>query len=298
MNVYDYGSNSSLALMDTTQRTPPQVRSTYLSREDRLYIFRTVSALVSLQFNELVFSLNPPKGLISESASQGDRCQALLNWVESPTGPGLKAVDDHLKDIIPKSRKVSKELKCITIPVDFHSLTTKQLTELIENIERITGVEVDFSEEGSIKLFVSGSEEDLGKLQELYESGDLSKHLGGIPIQSINTVDSDSTEARKARFGAALRLSSASTLDALASARNLDALALASALASALDASARNLDALARDLDLDRDGLILDDLALDVALDDRDDLILDDLARDDFMLDELDELASARDTLK
>lgn len=181
-----------------------------LSQQDRLYIFRTVSALVSVQFDELAFSLAPPPGVIPTNGSQGEKSKALLEWVESPTGPGLEAVDRHLQSIIPPD---NKSLTAITIPgVDINSLTYEQKIRLVESIEEITGVKVELLEEGSIRVIVSGSEEELQRLQQVFESGGLNQALGGFPVESIQPVDSGTTEARKARLVNAIRIKSKQAL--------------------------------------------------------------------------------------
>jgi hypothetical protein len=62
----------------------------HLSSAERLTLIQTLNALPGPQFDELVFALNPPPGNISSnSAPQGSRSAALLQWVESPIGPGL-----------------------------------------------------------------------------------------------------------------------------------------------------------------------------------------------------------------
>ena len=61
-----------------------------LSPAERLTLIQTLNALPGPQFNELVFALSPPPGNIpGNSAPQGDRSAYLLQWVESPIGPGL-----------------------------------------------------------------------------------------------------------------------------------------------------------------------------------------------------------------
>lgn len=195
-------------MMDTSRRiSPPQ--HTVFSQEDRLYIFRTVSALVSVQFDALVFSLEPPSGAIPNNCSQGEKCKALLEWVESPTGPGLQAVDKYLQSVLPPDKK---KLVAITIPVDINSLTYEQKIKLVESIEKITGVKVNLFEEGSIKIIASGSEEELRRLQELFTSGQLSQELDELPVQKVNLVEEDSTEARKVRLIEALKISYPSSL--------------------------------------------------------------------------------------
>ena len=60
------------------------------SPAERLRLIQTLNALPQPQFDELVFALNPPPGNIpGNSAPQGSRSAYLLQWVESPIGPGL-----------------------------------------------------------------------------------------------------------------------------------------------------------------------------------------------------------------
>jgi acylphosphatase len=158
-------------MTDTSRRTL-RTQGRQLCQEDRRYIFGTVSALVSVQFNELAFSLAPPPGVIPKNGSQGEKTSALLEWVESPTGPGLEAVDNYLQSIVPSD---GKSFVAITIPVDIHSLTYEQKIKLAESIEEITGVKVNLLEEGSIRVIASGSEEQLRRLQQVFESGELSQ---------------------------------------------------------------------------------------------------------------------------
>ncbi|MEE4204487.1 MAG: hypothetical protein V2I45_12725, partial [Halieaceae bacterium] len=136
----------------TDTSSPPR---TTFSQQDRLYITKTVSALVPVQFNELVFSLSPPPGVVPD---QGDRTHALLQWVESPTGPGLEAIEDYLQSVIPKYARISQHFMTITLPVDYASLTDEQKNQLAQRITEILGVTVDLFEVGSVKIIVSGSE--------------------------------------------------------------------------------------------------------------------------------------------
>lgn len=72
-----------------------------LSATDRLRLIQTLNALPSTQFDELVFALRPPSGNIpGASAPQGSRSRALLEWVESPIGPGLSELEKILESII------------------------------------------------------------------------------------------------------------------------------------------------------------------------------------------------------
>jgi tetratricopeptide (TPR) repeat protein len=67
---------------------------------DRAQIFTTLSALVSGDFEKLLFAANPPRGLIpGPTAAQAMRVSALLDWADSPTGCGLDEIQDLLSQL-------------------------------------------------------------------------------------------------------------------------------------------------------------------------------------------------------
>ena len=83
------GALDSTVEQVAARRGEPQ----YLAPEDRLILVQKLNATTPQQFNMLLFSLNPPAGLIpSMPAPQADRSVGLLGWAESPGGPGLPAV--------------------------------------------------------------------------------------------------------------------------------------------------------------------------------------------------------------
>ncbi|MGB3491414.1 MAG: serine protease [Elainellaceae cyanobacterium] len=72
-----------------------------LNTKERLALSRNLNGLTVQEFNEVLFLLDPPKGLIPPpSASQGDRVFALLSWAQSTTGRGLGEVKTALDDIL------------------------------------------------------------------------------------------------------------------------------------------------------------------------------------------------------
>ncbi len=80
--------------------TPPVDRPTATSR-DRMQLFAALSSLPGPQFSQLVFTLNPPPGNVPpDAAPQGNRVAALLQWADSPMGPGLAQVDSLLTEIV------------------------------------------------------------------------------------------------------------------------------------------------------------------------------------------------------
>lgn len=73
-----------------------------LSPLQRLELIRLVHNLSSTDFGALKFALKPTGGVVpSIAAAQGDRAEALLIWVEGPTGCGLPVFLEVLEEIVP-----------------------------------------------------------------------------------------------------------------------------------------------------------------------------------------------------
>ncbi|PSR16353.1 hypothetical protein C8255_18295 [filamentous cyanobacterium CCP3] len=91
-----------------TSSPPPRPNSARASenmpRRDlqaRLKLMHQLSGLPNPQFEQIVFALQPPAGLVPGSmAPLGDRVAALLNWAEGTGGCGLKDVESVLEAIL------------------------------------------------------------------------------------------------------------------------------------------------------------------------------------------------------
>ncbi|MBW4484802.1 MAG: toll/interleukin-1 receptor domain-containing protein [Tildeniella torsiva UHER 1998/13D] len=71
----------------------------------RMQLFTALSSLPGPQFSQLVFTLNPPLGNVPpDSAPQSNRVAALLQWADSPIGPGLAMVGHLLSEIMGSPR--------------------------------------------------------------------------------------------------------------------------------------------------------------------------------------------------
>lgn len=91
----------SAALGQPVQPSPILQFQMSSSAPDRLELIKTLNALPVEQFNILVFTLNPPSGLIPPiPASQGNRTFALLQWAEGSGGCGLLQVQQVLAKLI------------------------------------------------------------------------------------------------------------------------------------------------------------------------------------------------------
>ena len=70
-----------------------------VSSPERLELIQTLSSIPEAQFKQVVFALDPPKGSLPTETSQGKTAAALLDWVESPTGRGMRALRGILADL-------------------------------------------------------------------------------------------------------------------------------------------------------------------------------------------------------
>lgn len=180
-----------------------------LSGEDRLRLIQTLNALPTAQFDELVFALAPPRGNISrECASQSQRSQALLSWVESPIGPGLSAVETLLGKVISQKLQIDQRFLSFVVSGKISITTASEIRAFVQLLRKKTGddsIDVAFYEEGSIKLILSGSSAGLSQLQELYKSGELT-FVGMSSVEEVQLINSHNSSARKARLVTLLRL--------------------------------------------------------------------------------------------
>ncbi|MEA5448455.1 pentapeptide repeat-containing protein [Leptolyngbya sp. CCNP1308] len=228
-----------------------------LSAKDRLCLIQTINALPLTQFDELVFALDPPKGVVASStAPQGTRSKDLLDWLEGSTGPGLAAADEVLQILIPKATWTAPQPVAFVISGKISSSTAAELQAFVELLRKKTGdysIDIAFFQEGSIKVILNGSPEGLTKLQEMFEAGEL-EQLITPPVEALASVDINTQEARKARLIQTLRLSCGRANRARALARALDTARVHdTALDTALDIARDIANTLARDLDTARD---------------------------------------------
>jgi hypothetical protein len=109
-----------------------------LSATERLQLIQTLNALPEPQFDELVFALQPPSGNIpGNSAPQGSRSAALLQWVESPIGPGLPDLEAVLASFM-GTRTTTAQL-----PTG-QQQTVEALLAIIQTLSQNQGPKYDF----------------------------------------------------------------------------------------------------------------------------------------------------------
>lgn len=183
----------------------PEVRSRpSLTADDRLYLIQTINALPPTQFDELVYALNPPSGIIpGDSAPQGKQAKALLDWIESPSGCGLQKLDDILVKLVKPTPQAASQYLAFTIRGRIETLSLSELDGVVQYLREVTGddsINLSFYGEGSIKLVLAGSEQGLERLQELFKAGELTAVPGDRPVESVGLVDERTTAERKTRL--------------------------------------------------------------------------------------------------
>jgi predicted NACHT family NTPase len=73
--------------------------SSSLSPRERLNLIRLLNSLPYAQFDEIVFALKIPPGIIPPNTNpQGNRSKILLDWAEGPTGHGISEILNLLKN--------------------------------------------------------------------------------------------------------------------------------------------------------------------------------------------------------
>jgi predicted NACHT family NTPase len=67
---------------------------------DRTQLFDSLSNLPTAAFDRLLLAVNMPRmNRAGTSAKIGDQVSALLEWADSPVGPGLEAIARHLAEL-------------------------------------------------------------------------------------------------------------------------------------------------------------------------------------------------------
>ena len=89
-----------------------------LSRKERLRLIQQLNSLPSNQFDELVFALAPPSGVMSSNVgAMGNRTKELLDWIESPTGPGIEELLELLEGYIALETILEKPVEETAAPL-------------------------------------------------------------------------------------------------------------------------------------------------------------------------------------
>jgi transcriptional regulator with XRE-family HTH domain len=155
----DYGVPEASEAISS--RLSPSETKTALSPEERLSLIRSLNALPLAQFEEIVFALNLPRGIVATGIdAQGNRAKALLDWAEGPTGCGIDEVLNLLAKYIPletirtpqNDQEPAVSSKSAIIPI---ALTSPQSPSLDTDV----APKIDWGEKPDTAIFFGRTEE-------------------------------------------------------------------------------------------------------------------------------------------
>ncbi|MEM6434069.1 MAG: pentapeptide repeat-containing protein [Cyanobacteria bacterium P01_D01_bin.115] len=174
---------------------------------ERQKLFDTLSALPPAQFAAILFTLHPPSGTIpDDTAAQGKRVEALLQWADGPGGVGLQTVQEVLYQTIGKTAPPQTTIcpyKGLSYfdcnDRDYHYFYGREtLTQtLLEKIEQENFLAI-VGASGSGKSSVLRA----GLLQHLKDCGDSEIRIlvpGEQPLQNLGLAFVDETLERLER---------------------------------------------------------------------------------------------------
>lgn len=96
--VQDQADGGSQPSVQPAIATPAQPLNPY---QQRLRLNQLLVGIPGPQFEQVAFALRPPAGNVpSAAAPQGQRVAALLEWAESPMGPGLDVLESVVNDVV------------------------------------------------------------------------------------------------------------------------------------------------------------------------------------------------------
>ena len=174
---------------------------------ERQQLFDTLSALPPAQFGAIAFALAPPSGTIpDDTAAQGKRVEALLNWAEGPGGVGLQAVQAVLYQTLGKTAPPQTAI-CPYKGLSYFDCNDRD-HHYFYGREALTKTLLDKVEQENFLAIVGASGsgkssvERAGLLQELKGRGDCEVRIlvpGEQPLQNLGLAFVDETLERLER---------------------------------------------------------------------------------------------------
>ena len=184
-----------------------------LSIKERLSLIDTLNHLPISQLLTIEIALGiPPEVMPSFDAPQGYRTATLMQWLEGPSGLGLKPLLDALsemgieetKHLASDSNNVYTTGLRIKLEGDFDELDRENLKQLLLKIQEMAqdfSIEMNRVRRGSIEIELQGSATSLEKLKALIDNSDLTQ-VAGFNIQNTSSLE-QITQTREKNLRAA-----------------------------------------------------------------------------------------------
>ena len=149
---------------------------------DRLTLIRTLSKLSTAEFEQVVFTLKTPTDILpGVAASQGERATALLNWADSPTGPGLPSVVELLSHWIDNAESSYQPVRALKPGAPFQAPPLPR--HYVHRPEHFAAVKAILLEEGSSGTLVISAIYGMGGIGKsvlaaaLVQESDIQRHF-------------------------------------------------------------------------------------------------------------------------
>jgi hypothetical protein len=140
-------------------------RNTTLNPEERLRLIRLLNALPLSQFDEIVFALDLPRGILAPGIdAQGNRVKALLDWAEGPTGCGIDGVLNLLAEYAPlETIRTPQEAQELALSAETTTASISSTPPQSTSLDRHAAPKIDWGEKPDTAIFF-GRTEELAKL--------------------------------------------------------------------------------------------------------------------------------------
>jgi hypothetical protein len=153
-----------------------------LSARKRMVLVEELNRLLPQQFNMIVYSINPPPGLIpSMPAAQADRTVALLSWAESPGGCGLAVIQRILYQITGREPDPEPNIKPYIIAGVIILIVTASAAAILHPTRT---VELLVKSEPASRIYVDGVFKAETGSDGTFKASDIPTGLHTITLQS------------------------------------------------------------------------------------------------------------------
>ncbi|MEA5449435.1 hypothetical protein VB780_12700 [Leptolyngbya sp. CCNP1308] len=170
----------------------------------RLELFEVLCSLPLPDFLKLEIGLAIPSGIMPNyDTALGLRTAKLLEWVEGSSGCGMEKLEEVISYVRERPPE-NKRVKSLTVTLKFSldELDAVKLGDILSDIQQKVGsdsIEVFNVQRGSVILHLSGSEDDLHKLKELFDKGELTS-LADIAVDNIDFESEEYSDSRNDRL--------------------------------------------------------------------------------------------------
>ncbi|WP_240966809.1 NB-ARC domain-containing protein [Nodosilinea sp. P-1105] len=154
----DYGIPEAEAISSQSSNSET---NNLLRPGERLRLIQLLNALPSSQFEEIVFALDLPRGILTSGiGAQGNRVKALLDWAEGPTGCGIDGVLNLLAEFAPlETIRTSQEAQALALSAEATTVPISSTSPQSASLDRQAAPKIDWGEKPDTAVFFGRTDE-------------------------------------------------------------------------------------------------------------------------------------------